>query len=110
MTCKENNRNTSDNVFLEYRGRSQTISAWSEELKIDAATIHHRLFLFGYSVEEAFNLPIGYRKNVRRIEHNGEFKTVGEWARFYDIKHATMFYRVDKLGLSILEAINFKKR
>jgi len=109
VTSKENNNNASYNVYLEYGGRSQTIAAWSDELNIDAATLHHRLFDYNYSVEEAFTLPIGYRKNIRRFEYNGEYKTLGEWAKLHNIKHATMFYRVDTLGLSISEAINFKK-
>lgn len=110
VTQKENKRNTSSNVFFEYNGKNQTISAWAEEFKIDDATLHHRLFDYGYSIKEALTLPIGYRKNVRRINYNGESKTLGEWAKYFGIKHATMFYRVDTLNLSIEEAVNFKKK
>ena len=108
VTPKENCRNTSYNVNIEYNGKSQTLIEWCEELNMDHATLYHRLFDFGYSVEEAFTLPIGYNKNLRRFEYMGQQKTIHEWERFFGLKRMQLAYLVDKIGMSLEDAI--KKR
>lgn len=105
LTTKENNRYTKYNTWFEYNGKKQTLQDWSIELKIDQATLHHRVFDFGYSFEEAVTIPIGYRKNIRRFEYNGQRKTIHEWERFYGLKRNRLAYWVDKKGLTFRESL-----
>lgn len=51
-TRKEQNRNTSRNRLLEYRGEQRCVSEWAEVLGISANTIYKRLYA-GKSDEEA---------------------------------------------------------
>lgn len=59
-TTTQQNRNTRMNVFLRHNGRSQTVSAWSEELEIDSTTIRARLKR-GWSVERALTTLVDVR-------------------------------------------------
>lgn len=52
ITRKEQCNNTRKNVFLEYKGKKQTVSQWAEELGIKDGTLRGRLNR-GWSVERA---------------------------------------------------------
>ena len=60
-TPKEQNNNRRDNHFLTHNGRTQTISQWAKELKINESTIGTRLWR-GYSVEKALAPARNYKK------------------------------------------------
>jgi hypothetical protein len=47
--------NTRRNVRLTYAGRTQTLAQWCQELGLNYGTVHHRLNLYGWSVEEALS-------------------------------------------------------
>lgn len=74
--CKENckwstrieqARNTRHNVYIEYNGKTQTISAWSEELGIKFTTLNNRLN--NWSIEKALTFPVD-KRYVRRRKNN----------------------------------------
>jgi hypothetical protein len=50
-TNKRNNR------YLEYNGKTQTVSQWAKEFGMGAATLKSRLLL-GWSVEKALTVPV----------------------------------------------------
>lgn len=56
-TPKQQARNTRRNVMLTFRGKTQCISAWSEELGIGQSTLRIRL-KYGWSVERALSEPV----------------------------------------------------
>lgn len=53
-TIKEQNRNTSRNVFIEFDGRSQILEEWATELDADPGNIGRRLKL-GQSFSDIYN-------------------------------------------------------
>lgn len=57
ITQANNKRN---NVFVEYKGKRQTVKEWSRELNINYETLISRLKK--WSVEESFERPVRYRK------------------------------------------------
>lgn len=60
-TRTEQQNNTRFNRILEYKGRKQTITQWSNELGLNRTYISHRLAR-GWSVERAIEYPIIKRK------------------------------------------------
>lgn len=61
MKIQENNRR--NNFYITYKGRTQTLSQWCDELNLSRATIYCRINKFHWSVERAFEeKPINYRK------------------------------------------------
>lgn len=48
------------------------------------------------------------KRNNKIIEHNGEKKTLAEWARFYDVNYRNLFRNLNK-GYSLEEAVKREK-
>ena len=66
VTQKEQANNTRSNKYLTYKGRTQTLSQWCEELGLDYFRTKARLNTCGYSVEDAFEQEKYYfQKNVQ---------------------------------------------
>jgi len=55
VTNKRNCNHTSRVHFLTYKGKTQSMSDWAEELNINYSTLRNRLNRSKMSVEEAFN-------------------------------------------------------
>ena len=99
LTPKENRRYNKDALWIEYNGQRKILFDWADELGIDYATLHHRLYDFGYTVEDAFTLPrTGQRKKV--YEHNGVSKTIKEWCAYLEIGQAAFFKRLKNAKLT----------
>jgi len=56
-TCKEQNRNRRDNVWITYNGETKIIGDWEKELGIKSGTLNSRL-KNGWTKEKTFNTPI----------------------------------------------------
>lgn len=54
VTWKEQQNNKRNNKYLEYKGRTQTLAQWCEELKLDYSRTKARINACGWTVEEAF--------------------------------------------------------
>lgn len=53
VTPKENARKKSTSKMLTYKGKTQCVSAWAEELGINQRTLHARVYNYGWTDEEA---------------------------------------------------------
>lgn len=56
-TMKTQNMNKSDNIVIEYNGRSQTLTEWAKELGINCVTFHNR-YVRGWSIERMITEPV----------------------------------------------------
>lgn len=63
VTMKEQPNNTSKNKYLTYKGRTQTLSQWCDELNLDYFRTKARLNTCHMTVEQAFELP---KQQLRR--------------------------------------------
>lgn len=61
VSRKRNLNNKRTNRIVEFRGRSQTITEWAEEVGIHPRTLHYRLTV-GWSTERAFTEPPARRE------------------------------------------------
>ena len=59
-------RNRSNNKPLTFNNKTQTISAWAEDVKLPAATLYKRLSA-GWSVEDALNRPLRRRRRPQQV-------------------------------------------
>lgn len=58
-TKVEQQRNKATNRVLVYRGESKTLAGWVEHLNIPRSLVSDRLNKFGWSVEDALEVPAG---------------------------------------------------
>lgn len=63
VTLKVQNNNTSQNHIISYNGKSQTLAAWADELKLSYKVLSERIRR-NWSIERAFNTPTQF-KNVK---------------------------------------------
>lgn len=56
-TVKQQANNTRTNLYLEYKGRTQTLTQWCEELDLKYQRIRDRIQKYKWSVEKAFETP-----------------------------------------------------
>ncbi len=59
-TRKVQNRNTRRNRLFTFRGKSQLLGDWAEELGIKFSTLASRLYLYGWSVKKAFTTAVRF--------------------------------------------------
>lgn len=92
ITNKEQCNNTRANLYIEYKGRKQTLTKWCEELNLRYYTVQRRL-KNGWEVEKAFTKPSQQQESFSRLckEHN--------------INPTTVICRI-KAGWSKEEALN----
>ncbi|KKK91447.1 hypothetical protein LCGC14_2712870, partial [marine sediment metagenome] len=63
-TPKINNRNRRNNHLETYSGKTQCLSAWTEESEINPSTFRHRIDRLGWPIEKALTTPV--RKYKKR--------------------------------------------
>jgi len=64
VTRRENILNSSHTRWVTFKGKTLCLKDWARELNINYNTLFNRLNAYGWSIEEAFTIPIrGKRKN-----------------------------------------------
>lgn len=61
-TPKEQARNRSDNVFIEYNGEKKTIAEWAEVKGLTYAALHCRLNKYHWTIADALERPLRKHK------------------------------------------------
>lgn len=59
-TSKVQNNNTNQNHVISYKGKSQTLAEWADELKLSYKVLSERIRR-KWSIERAFNMPTQYK-------------------------------------------------
>lgn len=54
ITNKENARNKRNNRYITYKGKTQCLSAWCEELGLNYKRVHAKIVYQGFDIERAF--------------------------------------------------------
>lgn len=89
ITKKEQNNNKRNNVLVEYKGKTQTLAQWCDELKMHRMTFWNRLFRDKWSVGEAIETL-----THTLIEFNGKSQTAKQWSKETNISHKTIYERL----------------
>lgn len=99
-------------LSVTYKGKTQSIRAWSEELKIPYTTLYNRLVNLKWDVEKAFTEKGDYYK--KGILYKNKKKTLKEWSEELNIPYTVLYQRIYTLGWSVEKAfttpIREKKR
>jgi len=103
-TAAEQARNTRQNVFLTFSGKTQCMSDWARELGVPVPTLHNRLSR-GWSPERALSTPLGtFSQQHRFLEFNGERMRIGQWEERLGLSNGALRLRLDS-GWSIEDAL-----
>jgi hypothetical protein len=105
-TQHDQSRNTSRNINLTFRGRTQCVQDWASELGIGRATVQHRLDV-GWTVERALTEEVR-TVTFHMLTLDGETMTLTAWARRLGITKKALSARLHK-GWSIKAALSTPK-
>lgn len=100
-TDKEQANNRRKNVFLEYNGKTKTMSQWAEIFGIKQSILGKRI-RNGWSVKDALNIKPGERltkesnKLLVYLEYDEKRLTFDEWSNITGIKRHTIACRYYK--------------
>lgn len=70
VTDKEQKNNTRRNHYITYKGKTQSMSKWAEELNISYTVLRARINRSKCAIEKAFTTPVN---NELKRDKNGRF-------------------------------------
>lgn len=97
VTHKEEMNNTSANHLIEFNGKTQTMTQWSEEIGISIQTLANRINTHKWFIERALTTPVIDQNKY--ITYNGETLTISEWSELLGISKDLLRFRINKWGL-----------
>ena len=105
VTMKVQQNNRSDNINVSYKGKTQTLKQWCEELSVNYTTVVNRINLYHWDVIKALE----YRANAseRLIAYNGKTQSLTKWCKDLGLNYWTIKSRLAK-GWSIENAFETK--
>lgn len=110
-TRSQQANNKSNNVFIEWRGRRQTLSQWARESRLGEKRLRKRLARL--EVEDALTLPRGVSTPPRFLEYGGRSQSLGAWARELGISNKSLRQRLERwpvnIALSVPACQNIKR-
>lgn len=87
-------------------GKIRSLAEWSKILDIPLATLSHRIYVFGWSIEKALSTPVE-DQNPIKITYNGDTLTAAQWANKLGVTAETIKWRLRK-GKSISDIVTKK--
>lgn len=105
VTMKVQSNNLRNNVRLTYKGKTQTIHQWCEELNLNYDCIRDRIRKKGWPVEKAFETK--EKLNCRYLTYNGKTQTINDWGAELGLKPNTITTRL-KYGWTVERALSEK--
>lgn len=65
-TKLEQSNNARNNIFIEYKGKNQSIKAWAKEIGVNYSTLYGRLFTHHLSLDEAMKKDRDFKNKLRK--------------------------------------------
>ena len=96
---KEQANNRRNNRNYTYKGRTQTLAQWANELQITRTILSERLEKL--NVDEAFEKE---KRTSNKYTYKGKTQTLTQWANELHINYSTLDYRIRESKLSVTEA------
>lgn len=103
ITHKEQCNNTRRNRLITYKGKTQNLMQWCEELNLSYRIVVQRICTYHWDIEKAFET--NKNPNTRMLTYNGKTQTLTEWGKELGIKEATLSWRL-KAGWTIEKSLS----
>ena len=86
-----NNRRINKNIT--YKGKTQNMKEWADELGFEYHIIQSRITKLGWSVEKAFETPANKLRttHIRLVEHDGQKQSIAEWSRELRVNYNVLY-------------------
>ena len=111
VTRKEQSNNKSTNHYLTFKGKTQSVQKWADELGVNYTMLEQRI-LDGWDVEKALTEPNRGTNHPSLATFNGKTQRLYEWANELGMNKNTLNNRINQQGWSVEKALTtpVKKR
>ena len=92
--------------LITYKGKTQNLKQWCEELGLNYKNMYKRIFQEKWSIERAFETE--GNPYINMITYNGKTQSVAAWAKELNINYGTLRARLYKYNMPVDRA--FTKR
>lgn len=111
-TIKQQARNRSTTRYETINGETKPLKEWCEIYGIDYSVVITRCNRLGWDIEDAIKTPkqdknenlIHSRPDIKKVEIDGEVKSISEWAKVYGVRSDRIYRRI-RSGMSPYDAI-----
>lgn len=107
-TTKQQANNRRYCKLITYKGRTQTLAEWCDELHLNYWSTRSRLNQCGWSVEQAFSTNKNTR--LRMITYKGKTQSLKDWCRELGLKYYTVASRLNKSGWTVEKAFEYTNK
>ena len=104
ITRTDQSYNKRTNNIITYKGKTQTVTEWLNELNISRHAFYDRL-IKGKTVEEALQ-EIKY--SARMIEYKGKVQSMKQWFKELDLPYNRIKQRISKYHWTVERAFEYK--
>ena len=108
VTKKEQANNRRSNHFITYKGKTQTIAQWCDELGLNSCRVRSRLTTYHWSIEKAFEVKD--KANEKNITYKNKTQNLKDWAMELGIDADTLCKRLKKYKWTVERAFETKVR
>jgi hypothetical protein len=98
----EQSKNTSKNKWFTYKGKTQILSDWANELGLHYDTLHHRVTDGGMSFEEAIKLGNTPKKY---ITIDGKSQYISDWCKEKGLSLSAVYTYISRHNISAKDAL-----
>lgn len=103
ISVKKQSNNRRSNRLITYKGKTQTLSEWCDEFKVDYDTVIARLNKYHWSIAKA--LETKEDKRIQFISYKGKKQSVAAWCRELGLKYGTVCARLNRYNWPIEKAL-----
>lgn len=101
-TSKEQRRNSRQNTFVTWQGRTQCVADWAKELGMSSEVLLNRLQK--WPLERAMTEKLGEFRGTL-YEYNGKKQTLRDWSKEVGIPYVALRARIKDYGWSLEQAL-----
>lgn len=105
-TMKEQQNHRSNNRMITYKGKTQTLSQWCDELGLNYSVVKIRFYNHHWDIKRVFETPA--RKRLRPITYKGKTQTLKEWCLELGLNYPKMKSRIFVCNWSAEKAFETK--
>ena len=107
VSIKVQNNNKTNNHYITYKGKTQSLADWCNELHLNYNAVRSRINIYNWDVEKA--LETNYNTRLRYITFKGKTLSLKDWCKEFGIKYTTAHARLNRLGWTVEEVFEGRK-
>lgn len=105
VTAKKQMNNTSKNTYVTYKGKTQSLPEWCDELNLNYNAIRPRFYRGKLTIEQAFENPLRIiDRQIKNIIYKEVEKPIKQWCLELNLNYRAIWRRIFEHNWSVEKA------